>query len=904
MLIDLPDEAEARSLAAAFSSAGVPWASAAALEAGEGGGAAAPGGTGSARPEASEALRASGAQFLLADARDWPRLTATLPKPPKSYLILLLLDAFEAAESPGLLASGAFDCLLRDGPGWEGRVAAYAKALDSLRRRFSGAFGALERRYEDLVHALPDVVYELDYDGRITFVNNSVRLLGYEPSELAGRHFSVLLSEEDARAVDRDSVLELFRGERTGPALSPKLFNERRGLDRRTEGLEVRLRRNPAAGPGGDILASVTAYGEVTAAGEYGMREGRESFLGSVGVIRDITLRRKSEEMLRKLYQAVDQLSAGVLVSDRRFVVEYANPAFLRITGRSPEEVIGAELFSFFRIAPSDADAMRGLVLDGFDAGGELEIGKAGGGTAWAACRASPVRSPAGDVTHAVAICEDVSQRRAMEELLRVAKEAAEKADRAKSDFLASMSHELKSPVASILAAARLVEMGSPDPAARARSIIASAEGLLGVLGDILDFVRFETGQASLRKFSFPLPGFVARTCEPFRAAAEAKGLAFEAGKIPADLVESDPDRLGRAFAAILDNAVSFTERGWVRVEAAVERREGNAPFLLLSISDSGPGIPPEEQGRVFEPFVQLASPYSKAGGAGIGLSLARNIVRAMGGEVRVGSQLGKGSVFTILVPAGAAPARPGPEAEGGPAPSRRVYRLLVVDDNEVNLSYMATILENAGHRVETASSGAAALALLEARPPDAAVLDIQMPGMSGIELARRIRSYSGERYDPLLPLAALTAFDAEEVRRSSADFAAVFPKPVDVGRLLKAVDEAVDAAERAAPAEAARPARAAPLRRPARAERAEASVPALLDRLSDAAAAADEAGFRETARALGEAFAELGADREEAFLRRLVLAARDEAGDVTACRIARLREAWGSRRGRPEPEA
>jgi PAS domain S-box-containing protein len=473
------------------------------------------------------------------------------------------------------------------------------------------------------------------------------------------------------------------------------------------------------------MIVTVISYGEVTAAGEYAARSSSHDFMGSVGVIRDITLRRKSEDMLRKLYQAVDQLSAGILVADRSFLIEYVNPGFFRIAGLSPQEVIGAELFSFFDFDPGKADEIRALVLEGFDANAEVRLARPrdsssdrgpaqgeGRGAArdapWTALHASPVRSPSGAVTHAILICEDISQRKAMEELVSLAKEEAERANAAKGDFLASMSHELKSPVASVLAAARLIEMGGPEPERRAASIISSAQGLLDMLGDILDFVRFETGAGSLRKYAFPLPGFVARMSEPYGKQAEAKGLAFEIGPIPDETLRSDPDRLGRAFAAVLDNAVSFTESGKVRVDAAIERRQGNVPYLALSIADSGPGIPAEEQGRIFAPFVQLASPYTKRGGAGIGLSLARNIVRALGGEVRLQSEVGRGSVFSILVPVGE------PEAPAPVSPAaRRSYRLLVVDDNEVNLEYMAAILANAGHRAVIAASGAEALRVL-----------------------------------------------------------------------------------------------------------------------------------------------------------------------------------------------
>jgi CheY-like chemotaxis protein len=474
-----------------------------------------------------------------------------------------------------------------------------------------------------------------------------------------------------------------------------------------------------------------------------------------------------------------------------------------------------------------------------------------------------------------------------MEDLVSLAKEEAERANAAKSDFLASMSHELKSPVASILAAARLIEMGGPEPERRAAAIISSAQGLLDMLGDILDFVRFETGTGPLSKFAFPLAPFIARVCDPYRKKAQAKGLGFETGPIPEENLRSDPDRLRRAFGAVLDNAVSFTEKGKVRVDAAIEKRLGNAPYLILTISDTGPGIPPEDQDRIFAPFVQLSSPYTKRGGAGIGLSLARNIVRALGGEVRLQSEVGRGSVFTILAPAG------DPEALDASKPQaagdEQAYRLLVVDDNEVNLEFMAAILTNAGHCVTLASSGAEALRLLEVSPPDAAILDIQMPGMSGIELGRKIRGYGGGRYDSALPLVALTAFDSEEVARSGVDFDGVFDKPVDVPKLLGFLGSAVDA--RSAPLSAAFAAYwAGRLGEGARAfAAARGEIPELVAQVVQAVDAGDIVALKAAGRSLGNLLGCLGDERDAASLRRLVLAFADEDRAVIGCRSRRL---------------
>ncbi len=645
------------------------------------------------------------------------------------------------------------------------------------------------RRYEDLMHALPDIVYELDVDGTITFVNDSISLLGYIPADLVGKHYSVLLHEEDAAAVDRDTVLPDFIGYKTGFALSPKLFNERRGIDRRTTDLEVRLKRKPGATGGNrEVIGSVISYGEISSVGEY-ERGDKSQFKGSVGIIRDVTLRRKSEEMLRKLYQAVDQLGSCAFVLNHAFEVEYVNPAFFMLTGFAPPDVIGQSVFRFFAFLPEKVDRLSRRVQDGFESREEVLVPRAAGGQFWADFAMAPVRSPTGAITHAIAIVEDISSRKSMEELLRNARLNAEEASRTKSRFLSNMTHELKHTVGTILSAARSLQTDDGELGERTAIISDGAQTLFDALTGILDYVRSENSDGSLRLLSFPLASFMERSCTRYRNLAEAKGLDFSLKVDSDETVESDSDRLGRVVEILVDNAVRYTDHGSVTVEASIERQAGNVPHLLVSIADTGAGLSVTDKEKVFSPFPKTdGAGGSSARVGGIGLALARNIVMVLGGELRLDSKPGDGSVFSVIVPAAS------PVKQAGASDSS--YTVLVVDDNEVNLEYMKTLIENCGHRVHCASGAAEAFRVLETRFVDAALLDIQMPGYSGTELAKAIRAYAGQRYSPDMPLFAITAQDRSSIEDADRLFMHVFPKPADMRQFSSALRAAMDERE------------------------------------------------------------------------------------------------------------
>jgi len=732
---------------------------------------------------------------LVADA-ECAELIAALSRPEDLPLVGVIASETGGTGLPQAIAAAGFPLLRQcSEPRPYAEVAAWVNGVvASLSRagcrRDSVDYG---QRYEDLVQALPDIVYELDVDGVITFINDSVSMLGYVPGDLIGKHYSVLLHDEDAAAVDRDRVLVDYVGYRTGVALSPKLFNERRSIERRTTDLEVRLKRKRGAKNGPpELIGSVISYGEISSAGEYG-RDGAKEFKGSVGIIRDVTLRRKSEETLRKLYQAIDQLGSCVFVLNHAFEVEYVNPAFFMLTGFAPPDVIGGNVFRFLAFLPDKVDAIRKRVQDGFEARDEVLVPRMGGGQFWASLSLAPVRTPSGAITHAIAVMDDISSRRSMDELLQGARREAEEASRAKSRFISSMTHELHTPIAGIMAAARSLQGcgGQGDPAAL---ILDNAQRLLDILSGILDYVRSESDDLAVRRVSFQLGPFLERACGPHRAAAEGKGLSFSVEADSGESVESDPDRLGRVVEILLDNAVRYTGSGSIRVTARIERLEGNVPHLIVHVADTGPGIADQDRERVFKPFSKTERALRDAsGGSGVGLALARNIMQVLGGEVRLDSRHGAGCDFSLILPT-ASPVRAEP-------PGAADYTLLLVDDNEVNLEYMRTLVENRGYRVLSAESAAEAFRALEAHYVDACILDIQMPGYSGIELAKAIRAYAGPRYSPDMPLFAMTAHDTAALGEDAGLFAAVFPKPTDIARLSDAVVATMAEQDRAASA-------------------------------------------------------------------------------------------------------
>jgi PAS domain S-box-containing protein len=354
-----------------------------------------------------------------------------------------------------------------------------------------------------------------------------------------------------------------------------------------------------------------------------------------------------------------------------------------------------------------------------------------------------------------LSINRDVTEEKKLAEL-RLAKEAAERADRAKGQFLAHMSHEIRTPMSGALG---LLELLSRTPLSDEQRRLAelaqsSTESLLRVIDDILDYSRIEAGRLTLEDATFDLPAALAAVGELLSFAAKGRGIELRldlSGALPRWVV-GDAGRLRQILINLLGNAVKFTDHGavtlWVSPTASGER-------IFFEVADTGRGISEEQLGRLFQPFSQGdPSMARRHGGSGLGLVIAQRLVQAMGGEIRVVSRLSEGSrfSFSLALRRGTAPvADAAASTEKGTA-----YRVLVAEDDPINRLVVERMLARLGHRVTAVANGVEALGVLDTAPVDLILMDCQMPELDGFEATRRIRALPDGR--ARIPIIAATA--------------------------------------------------------------------------------------------------------------------------------------------------
>jgi len=603
-------------------------------------------------------------------------------------------------------------------------------------------------------------------DGVIVSCNRRCEeIFGVAEGALAGAANRVLFVSDAAFAeLDRRAGVELARG---------ATFNE-----------EIQLCRGD-----GNVF-----WGAVTGQAIDPVRPDR----GAIWIYADISKRRQAMAEANKLRRAVEQSPVSIIITDRDGRIEYVNPRFSAITGYSRDEAIGRDprLLNSRMMPRHVFTELWATLLAGREWRGELLNRRKNGELFWEEISISPMLDESGEISHFIAVKEDISARKAYEQAqeehqnrledlvsqrtadLSRALAAAQSADRAKTEFLANISHEMRTPLNAVIGLAGLALHVESDPAMRdyLEKIGHAGHTLLAIINDLLDLSKIAAGRLELEHIPFSVPQLLSRVESLIAHRLTERGLGFKReidSRLPEYLV-GDPLRLEQILLNLLTNAIKFTQRGRIVVRVLIAAEEDGRASVDLEVEDTGIGLTEAEIERLFEPFSQADTSITRThGGTGLGLNICRRLAELMAGKVGVASTPGIGSCFRVSVVLGIADAASiarlhAADAGGGAPLHYRGARVLVVDDQPVNRQIVSGLLRQVGVESTEAGNGEEALAAIAAPPAggfDLVFMDIQMPVMDGLSAARRIREMPGGGE---LPIVAMTAHTMTHERQAS----------------------------------------------------------------------------------------------------------------------------------------
>jgi len=626
-----------------------------------------------------------------------------------------------------------------------------------------------EADFRGLFDDAPVAYHELDTENRITRVNKTeLAMLGYTAEEMVGRpvwDFIVEDTAQDAIPARLASELHLEATQRT--------FRRKDGST-----VPVLMRHRLISDANGEVC---------------GMRSTLQDISALKRVEHEL---RQAEEKYRSIFENAIE---GIFQTTSEGRFQSANPALARILGYASPDELTRQLSDIERQLYVDPERRKEFIHEMEEKGSVSsfvsQVYRQDGAVIWVSEHARSVKDERGHVIYYEGTVEDITSRRMAEDEIAKARDTALESARLKSEFLANMSHEIRTPMNGIIGMTGLLLDSELTPKQRdfTHTIQQSADSLLHIINDILDFSKIEAGMLVFEEIDFDLPAVVEGATEVLSGRAASKKLELVTmvhSDVPFAL-RGDPGRLRQVITNLVGNAVKFTENGEVIVRARVAEESWGEVIVRFEVCDTGIGIKPEAQAKLFQAFVQAdGSTTRKYGGTGLGLAICKQLVKQMNGSIGVQSEPGKGSVFWFT-------ARFGKQHAGkAPAPLRRAElqqrRVLVVDDNETSRTLCQHLLASWGVEQHLSPSGEDALAVMRreatrGKPFEVVLIDNGMPNMDGLMLARAIKS------DPRISqahLVMLTTLDRKDdfdaFRESGVDD--YVTKPIKRKQLLESL--------------------------------------------------------------------------------------------------------------------
>jgi PAS domain S-box-containing protein len=602
------------------------------------------------------------------------------------------------------------------------------------RKNFEERLSLSEKRYRDLFNYSHALICIHDTKGLIITINPAVcKLLGYEQDEMTGKYIYDFIPVDEL-ALFKEKYLNAF----THADHAKGVFS----VVSKSGNIKYLLYQN------------------------YKVEEpGKEPYI--IGFSHDITERKKIEEAIRsgeeKYRSIIENMNLGLVELDKSSTIIFTNENLSKMSGYAMDELIGQKLYNVFSAGESRHFIKQKMYLKekGVSEVYEFVTKNKKGEARWWLVSGSPLYTHTGEFKGSLAICLDITQQKALEQELRHAKQQAEQSARAKELFLANMSHEIRTPMNAILGMGKQLEKTVMDGQQQfyLHAMNSAATNLLVIINDILDFSKIEAGKMTLDSIGFELKDVANKSMQVLVHKAEEKGLALSSVIDPniAPILIGDPYRINQVFINLLGNSVKFTEKGSVSIHCKVAEDNETSQLIHIEVVDSGIGMSEEFQNSLFDKFLQEDDKNGKKySGTGLGMSIVRELVELMKGNITVDSKKNIGTIISLNIPFAKGNKNDLPKKEEKIASSNILFnkRILLVEDNEMNRVLATIVLNQYSAIVDEAVNGEEAIAAVRTNDYDIVLMDMRMPVMDGVEATQIIRN----ELSSTIPIIALTA--------------------------------------------------------------------------------------------------------------------------------------------------